>query len=59
MFKQLDNTENILLEDVQEGEGMELWCDGSYYHGEYHEGQKHGFGTYYWADGSMYEGQWD
>lgn len=47
-----------LRDDAQNGRGIELWSDGSYYNGEYKNGQKHGRGVYYWADGSKYAGDW-
>jgi MORN repeat len=37
--------------------GMETWPDGSFYHGEYSQGRKNGFGKFKWGDGSEYEGE--
>ena len=42
----------------QNGKGIEVWSDGSYYHGCFREGVKEGEGVYFWADGSKYTGQW-
>lgn len=44
--------------DKQNGKGIEVWSDGSYYHGEFREGVKEGEGVYFWADGSKYTGAW-
>ena len=37
---------------------IEVWSDGSYYHGNFLNGVKEGDGVYFWADGSKYTGQW-
>ena len=44
--------------DKQNGKGIEVWSDGSYYLGCFEEGQKEGKGIYFWADGSKYTGNW-
>ena len=44
--------------EKQNGKGIEVWSDGSYYHGNFKEGVKEGEGVYFWADGSKYSGQW-
>ena len=45
-------------EKFQNGRGIEVWSDGSYYHGDFISGMKAGEGCYFWADGSRYVGQW-
>ena len=45
-------------QDRQNGRGIEIWSDGSYYHGNFLAGTKEGEGTYFWADGSKYAGTW-
>ena len=40
------------------GKGVEVWSDGSYYHGMFRFGVKEGEGCYFWADGSKYTGMW-
>ena len=57
VFRQT-NGKGLIKEDRQNGPGIELWSDGSYYNGAYLNGMKHGTGTYYWSDGSQYKGQW-
>ena len=42
----------------QNGKGIEVWSDGSYYLGNFLEGVKEGHGIYFWADGSKYSGMW-
>lgn len=44
--------------DKQNGKGIEVWSDGSYYHGNFKGGVKEGNGCYFWADGSKYTGSW-
>ena len=44
--------------DKQNGKGIEVWSDGSYYHGNFVSGVKEGEGAYFWGDGSKYEGEW-
>ena len=44
--------------DLQSGQGNELWQDGSEYIGFYEFGKKNGFGKYNWIDGSNYIGDW-
>jgi hypothetical protein len=46
------------LNDLQSGQGNEIWSDGSEYVGTYELGKKEGFGKYIWADGSYYLGEW-
>jgi hypothetical protein len=36
------------------GQGIEVWSDGSYYYGNFEDGLKEGFGVYFWADGSKH-----
>lgn len=45
-------------QDKQNGKGIEVWSDGSYYHGNFFGGVKEGEGCYFWADGSKYTGTW-
>ena len=45
-------------DDMQHGEGKEIWQDGSKYEGGYSMGKKEGHGVYVWGDGSQYEGHW-
>lgn len=52
VFRQFDSVER------QNGSGIEVWSDGSYYCGGFSEGIKQGFGIYFWADGSRYAGEW-
>eukprot|EP00352_Strombidinopsis_acuminata_P005235 CAMPEP_0176369106 /NCGR_PEP_ID=MMETSP0126-20121128/23060_1 /TAXON_ID=141414 ORGANISM="Strombidinopsis acuminatum, Strain SPMC142" /NCGR_SAMPLE_ID=MMETSP0126 /ASSEMBLY_ACC=CAM_ASM_000229 /LENGTH=61 /DNA_ID=CAMNT_0017727619 /DNA_START=504 /DNA_END=689 /DNA_ORIENTATION=+ len=47
-----------IMSDRQNGNGIEVWSDGSYYHGNFMDGSKQAHGVYYWADGSRYEGEW-
>lgn len=71
VFRQLDfldNNENLegtvdgsapaVSNAKQSGKGIEVWSDGSYYHGLFQQGVKQGYGVYYWADGSKYLGNW-
>lgn len=46
------------LHEKQNGRGIEVWSDGSYYLGSFDDGQKEGEGVYFWADGSRYSGKW-
>lgn len=46
------------MQEKQNGQGIEVWSDGSYYHGCFKNGVKEGQGCYYWADGSKYTGMW-
>ena len=46
------------LQERQNGLGIEVWSDGSYYHGNFNMGVKEGDGCYFWADGSKYTGYW-
>lgn len=39
-----------------EGEGTQIWSNGSRYEGEVHGGIASGKGKYYWANGDWYEG---
>ena len=49
----------IHFRPLQEQENsVEVWADGSYYHGGYLAGSKENHGVYCWADGSRYEGDW-
>lgn len=43
---------------TEQGDSIEVWSDGSYYLGSFHQGVKQGQGVYYWADGSTYSGSW-
>ena len=66
MFRQnigFDSQNNVLdaLESTalkRNGKGIEVWSDGSYYHGNFKDGFKDGEGVYFWADGSNYTGHW-
>lgn len=49
---------SISMNDKQNGRGIEIWSDGSYYHGNFSDGVKQGYGVYFWADGSKYSGEW-
>ena len=53
-----ENSEMTSTQDKQNGKGIEVWSDGSYYHGHFEKGVKEGEGTYFWADGSRYTGMW-
>jgi hypothetical protein len=44
--------------DLQSGQGNEIWPDGSEFVGTYEMGKKDGFGKYMWTDGSYYIGEW-
>jgi hypothetical protein len=39
-----------------DGEGKEVYQDGSKYEGYYKNGRKQGHGRFEWADGCWYEG---
>ena len=49
---------SIINQDKQNGKGIEVWSDGSYYHGNFYMGVKQGEGNYFWNDGSRYKGTW-
>jgi hypothetical protein len=44
------------VNDAQEGEGEEIYPDGSKYIGEFKNGMKNGKGKLKYADGTYYEG---
>ena len=44
--------------DKREGEGEEIWPDGSYYKGFYSNNTRNGFGEYFSSDGENYIGNW-
>lgn len=46
------------MNNLQDGQGVETWPDGSKYEGEYKNGKKNGKGAYAWSDGSYYVGEW-
>lgn len=48
----------FMMTEKQNGKGIEVWSDGSYYLGNFDDGQKEGRGVYFWADGSKYTGNW-
>ena len=48
------DTTNSITQDRQNGKGIEVWSDSSYYLGNFMEGVKEGHGIYFWADGSKY-----
>lgn len=54
----LDTNSDMQPQDKQNGKGIEVWSDGSYYHGNFKDGVKEGQGVYFWADGSKYSGSW-
>ena len=54
----MDTNSDMQPQDKQNGKGIEVWSDGSYYHGNFKEGVKEGQGVYFWADGSKYSGSW-
>lgn len=41
---------------LKHGEGVEHYCNGDYYRGEYINGMPEGYGEYIWADQSTYKG---
>jgi hypothetical protein len=55
----LESQETPLQTEKQNGNGIEIWSDGSYYHGNFTDGVKQGYGVYFWADGSRYAGMWE
>ena len=52
------DTNSSNMQEKQNGKGIEVWSDGSYYLGNFLEGVKEGQGIYFWADGSKYSGMW-
>lgn len=54
----MESQSEITSQDKQNGKGIEVWSDGSYYHGFFRYGVKEGSGVYFWADGSKYTGYW-
>lgn len=46
------------VDDLQDGDGIEEWDNGSKYIGQFVHGRKEGNGIYRWPDGSTYSGQW-
>ena len=54
----IESQSEMTAQERQNGKGIEVWSDGSYYHGCFREGVKEGEGVYFWADGSKYTGQW-
>lgn len=44
--------------NTEEGIGIEIWSNGSFYKGEFFRSKKHGVGTYFWANGASYLGEW-
>ncbi len=38
--------------------GVEVWTEGAFYHGNFENNVKHGYGIYRWPDGSCYQGHW-
>ena len=54
----IESQSEMTAMEKQNGKGIEVWSDGSYYHGFFQEGVKEGEGIYFWADGSKYTGIW-
>ena len=54
----IDSMTESSAQDKQNGKGIEVWSDGSYYYGNFSSGVKEGEGIYFWADGSKYTGTW-
>ena len=46
------------LNGQRDGQGSQLWCDGSRYEGTWVQGRASGKGKLYHADGDVYEGEW-
>jgi hypothetical protein len=44
--------------DLREGQGKQIWSNGSIYEGTWLEGLPSGYGRLIGADGNYYEGQW-
>ena len=44
------------INDKNEGEGKEIWPDGTKFEGSYKEGVKHGFGIFVWSNNCSYKG---
>ncbi len=58
---ELDNNisyEGEWLNGRREGNGIQIWADGSRYVGEWRNNKACGRGTLYHADGDVYEGEW-
>lgn len=50
--------EGDFRDDLQDGNGVEIWAEGSRFEGQFSRGKKHGYGVYVWPDGSCYSGRW-